>query len=335
MDYSALISRGYEYIETDEVDKAVMLCLRIARNSKDYFNSALFLRELYPDTRQLQRAFIDETSSLKKEVQDEIWKRTREDWIQARTMRFSLGEDSDKNVLAVGIGEISLERDQIEKSISDMKLPKGMGEYDTAAFTDRYNQQKAMLRLRISALNTIWSRTKTRCLNYLIRMEKQFEAQNKAESFFIKVQNDVNNYFESKSDDVYTKLLKTGQLIDSENQEDQSLLLTQVRRAIKAVADYYYPPKDVQTLCSDGEMRKLGEDEYLNRLQEYIAKNLSSSSSNELLKAELDYLVTIVRRLNDVASKGVHGIPSTFEAKQGFLSLYFFLFNIISREQNA
>jgi hypothetical protein len=52
------------------------------------------------------------------------------------------------------------------------------------------------------------------------------------------------------------------------------------------------------------------------------------STSRDLLKADLDYLAVFARKLNDVASKGVHAEVSAQEAKQGLLGLYTFLFNV-------
>jgi hypothetical protein len=77
----------------------------------------------------------------------------------------------------------------------------------------------------------------------------------------------------------------------------------------------------------------MGDENYLNRLHEYIATTFAKSSSSDLLRAEFEYLSIFARRLNDVASKGVHSDVSGREAKQGFLGLYMFLYNVISQLQ--
>lgn len=217
--------------------------------------------------------------------------------------------------------------------IRDLTVPPGMGEFDTAAFTDRYDSQKAQLRLRINAILTIKDRIKTRCLNYAIRIERQLQAQQKSISFLGQIQNDVHNYFATHSEDVYNKLQKAAQLIDNNDPEDLSLLLTQVRRAIKSSADFFYPPSPEPVKCADGAIRDLGDEQYLNRLNEFLTSAFEKSSSRDLLKAELEQLAVFARRLNDVASKGVHAAVSGNEAKQGLLGLYMFLYNVCSRIQ--
>ena len=78
------------------------------------------------------------------------------------------------------------------------------------------------------------------------------------------------------------------------------------------------------------KVRTLGDDQYLNRLEE-LCNTLPASSSSELLKAEVAYLSAFARRLNDIASKGVHAEATTAEAKQGLLGLDMFTSNLISR----
>ena len=132
---------------------------------------------------------------------------------------------------------------------------------------------------------------------------------------------------------MYTKLQKAAQLVDSNDTEDFSLLLTQVRRAIKAAADFFYPPKSESITCSDGKKRELGDEQYLNRLQEYLRTTFEKSSSRDLLRAEFKHLSVFSRRLNEVASKGVHSDVSAQEAKQGLIGLYMFLYNIVLQLQ--
>jgi hypothetical protein len=331
MDYANAINRVYEHIENGHVDKAVMGCLRIARNLKDYLYAAIFLREMYPGNKEFSRVLYEDTSHLKKESQKFLYDKSLEYWLESHKIDYSLAnDDEERNIFALSVGELDSELEQLERSIQDMTLPSGMGEFDTAAFTDRYNNKKVWIRLRIKAVQTVKERIKTCCLNYAIRVERQLEAQRKTQSFLEQTQNDVNNYFKAHSEDVYTKLQKAAQLVDSDNPEDLSLLLTQVRRAIKSAADFFYPPSDQVIKCSDGVERVLGDENYLNRMQEFLATSLTKSSSSDLLRAEFEHLAVFARRLNDIASKGVHTNVSLSEAKQGLLGLYLFLYNIYS-----
>jgi len=203
-----------------------------------------------------------------------------------------------------------------------------MDPFDTAAFTDSFNSRKASYRLVIKGYQTIKARLKALCQNYASRMEYQLALQQKNQGFLDLVQNEVNNFFKAQSQSVYTKLQKAADLATRTDLEDAALLLTEVRRALKSAADFFYLPVTEKVICADGKERDLGEEKYLNRLQEFLAQRLKSSTSKGLLQAELEALGKFLDRLNDLASKGVHASVALAEAKQGLVGLYFFLFNL-------
>ena len=239
----------------------------------------------------------------------------------------------NENFFMIPVGEINADLERCEHLIQDLAVPAGMGQFDTAEFTNVFADQKAQIRLRMKALETVKQQIKTRCLNYAIRIERQLQAQSKSQHFLNETHKEVNNYFKAHSGDVYTKLQKAAQLIGHNDPEDLSLLLTEVRRAIKSAADYFYPPVTGPVKCADGEERELGDEQYLNRLHEYLTTVFEKSSSRDLLNAEFEHLAVFARRLNDLASKGVHAEVSANEGKQALLGLYMFLYNVVLRLQ--
>jgi hypothetical protein len=327
-----LINRIYDYVETGYIDKAVFACMRLSRNMQDIFNTIIFLRELYPDKKQFTRTFYEEAELLNEDAKKYLWEETLEHWIAERTISLSLiDEDHDKNVLGLGVGELKSEVEHIQEIITDLKVPSGMGQFDTAAFTDKYDTVKSKYRLRLFGISTVLERIRTRCLNYASRIEHQIQVQQKPREFLSDVQNTVNNFFSARSEDAYNKLQKASVLVASNDPEDFALLLTSVRRSTKAIADYFYPPQEKMVICSDGVERSIGNDEYLNRLHEFCSITFKSSTSNDLIQAELNYLMSFARKLNNIANKGVHSEVTSAEAKQGLVGLYMFLFNVIQK----
>jgi hypothetical protein len=336
MDYADAIKEVYDHLDKGHVDKAVMTCVRIARSLNDYLSFAMFLREMCPKKEEFSRTFCDATSHLTEDASKFLWNDSAKRFIDTRELDVSLSSDDndeEKSLLIIGAGELDPELDQCERHIQDMVIPSGMGEFDTAAFADRFEARKVRFRLRIRAIHTVKERIKARCFNYVSLIEHQLEAQRKSRSFLEDVQNEVNNYFRAHSEDVYNKLQKASQLIDSDDSEGPPLLSTEVRRAIKAAADFFYPPPGTPVTCSDGKVRTLGDDQYLNRLDEYLATHFQKSSSGNLLRAEFEMFAVFARRLNDIASKGVHSDVSPHEAKQALMGLYMFLYNLVSPRQ--
>jgi hypothetical protein len=333
MDFDAALARIHDHLENDRIENAVMACLRVARAAQDHFNAAIFLRELYPNKTEIARALYEDTQHLNTEARKFLFEKSLERWLEVHTID---GIDSDEdleegerhNVLTAAVGEVESEIVRWQAAIGDLTLPPGMGEFDTAAFTDRFVGQKANIRLRIAGLQTIKARLKTRCLNYAIAMQRQLDVQGKQQGFLNTVQNEVNNFFKARSNTVHQMLLKASQLAASADLEDSALLLTEVRRAMKAAADYFYPPVAGMVACADGKKREMGDQQHLNRLHEFVATRLTDSTSRSLIAAELEHLAVFFRRLNDLASKGVHTAVTVTEARQGLVGLYFFLFNL-------
>ena len=110
----------------------------------------------------------------------------------------------------------------------------------------------------------------------------------------------------------------------SSSDEDWSLALTSCRRIIKAVADTIFPP---QKESLNG--RKVGEEQYINRLWAFLDKNVTSGSDKDLAKAHVDYLGAFIQKLNDKASKGVHASVTHKEAVRAVLYTYLTLGDIL------
>lgn len=325
-----LIQKIYDAIENRKIDKTVFLCIRLSRNINDIRNTVLFLHEIFTGN-EFKKEFALEVIEYDKEFQTKLHIITLDDWISSRTLSYSLTDDPKQNVMTSTIGEIQSELKQLPKTIENLNIPTGMEAFDAAAFTDRYDEQKSMLRLRYSAITSILEGIRSRALSYASRVEKQIKIQKNQNNFLDDVQNKVNNYFYDNSEDIYLKLQKASNLVKSTDIEDASLLLTIIRKILNSVSDYYYPPKKESILCSDGITRKLGKEQYLNRLFEFCNVTFDKSTSKELIKIDLEF----AKKLNDIASKGVHTNSTFFEAKQGLVGIYMLLFNIIQKiEEN-
>jgi len=331
-----LIDQVYEHCEAGDIDKAVLACIRLARKISDTFNAVMFFFELYPNRDQHHRAFNEETKHLTKEARQRLWKETLERFLQERTFE-GLDDDEDKlppgdrkNVVVLSVGVLQKEPERLEQRIADLQVPHGMGPFDTAAFTDRNNQLKYLIRRQLTGFSAVLDRIRTRCFEYASRVERQLDAQSKTESLLGRIQNNVNNYFAARCDPVYQKLIKASSLIDSSNPEDHSLVLTTIRRAVKATADHFYPPKDGVVIDEDGNQHGLGNEQYLNRLEEF-SKSFGSGTAADLLRAELSALMVLIRKVDKIGSKGVHSDVTRTDAEQGLLGLYLFLANLIAK----
>jgi hypothetical protein len=167
LDYQSAIERIYTHLDSDDIDKAVMTCLRIARNLKDYLKAASFLYDICDDPKELQKTFLDDTPDLEDEIRKSIRECALEEWINSRTLDFSLdSEDDSKRVLGTCVGELNPDIHRMETWLEDI---------DNS--TPYSLLRKSQLRLKIKASEIIKQRIKARCLNYAIYLEKQLNTQ--------------------------------------------------------------------------------------------------------------------------------------------------------------
>lgn len=333
LDISQYLPKIHDNIESDNVEGAIVACFRVARCKNDYLNAAIFMRELYPNKEEVVRTIYDMASKIDSEAQKFIYERSLDRWLEIHDMEFlSSGQHEkgeDPTILKIAVGEIEPEIKRCQAMIDDVSIPQGMHHFDTAAFYHENLEMKLHLRRRIQALNALKARLKVRCLNYVIHVESNLNPQNINESLLWKLQDSVDSHFKQASSVVFEKLQRASVLSASQDGEDYALLLTEVRRALSAVADMYYPASRCATTCADGQARKLTEDKYLNRLEEYLRTECQATTSTELAQAELNLLAKFMRKLNDLASKGVHATVTQEEAHQGFVGMYLFLSTFI------
>jgi len=328
MDYKNIINKIYNDLEHNKLVEAVTSCLRLAQLTNDYWNTMMFVRELVSDKFVVREVFDRDTRHLNEEARRCLWKTSLEYWAKGRVVDyFNKENEGEERSLPLTIGEILAGIEQLEKVSSEQTIPSGMSPFDTAYFTDKNNDRKLIARNSLIDMHSIKERVRARCIAFVTTKEKQIEIQEKNQNFLFSVQNDVNNYFKGTCEDVYQKLQKASDLSFSSQQEDYSLLLTEIRRAIKAVADYFHPAKEESVLCSDGKKRMLTDEKYLNRLHEFLAEKLNNTSSDDLLKSEYEHFVSFIEKLNNLSCKGVHTAVAVNETKQAFLGLYMFLYS--------
>lgn len=138
------------------------------------------------------------------------------------------------------------------------------------------------------------------------------------------IRNKVDNLLLDICPEVIEQFMMAYERLSSGRTEDWSHALTSCRRIIKAVADVIYPPKDEKVAG-----RKVGDQQYINRIWAFLDENMTSSSDKNLAKAHINYLGSFIEELNKKTSKGVHSDVSHEEAVRTVLYTYLTLGDIL------
>ncbi len=86
--------------------------------------------------------------------------------------------------------------------------------------------------------------------------------------------------------------------VNSDSKEEWSQALTTCRRTIQKLADDLYPPNDK---IING--RKLGKNQYINRLWFFMDESIESDSDKKLAKAHVDYIGNYLESIHNKTKK--------------------------------
>lgn len=109
----------------------------------------------------------------------------------------------------------------------------------------------------------------------------------------------------------------------SDNPEHWAAAMATCRRLLHAVADALRPPGP------DVNGRKMTEDKYINRLMDWISRHSESTSSKDLISAELNHLGERVDAVQVAGSKGAHAEVDKLEAARTVAGTYLLIGDIL------
>lgn len=110
-----------------------------------------------------------------------------------------------------------------------------------------------------------------------------------------------------------------------ETAEELAHVSLSCRRFTEKLADCLYPPCEEKV-----NGKKVGRAEYRNRLWAYIAENVTSDTTRELLIANIEDLGKRIDKLDSLSNKGLHSDVSSSDVNRLLLSLLVVAHDLIS-----
>lgn len=108
------------------------------------------------------------------------------------------------------------------------------------------------------------------------------------------------------------------------NPESWAQSVTTCRRILKDFADAIYPAKDTPV-----NGKRVGADEYKNRLWAFASENIGSDTNRKLIQSEINYIGGRVDALYDLTCKGTHAEISKDEAERAIIRTYLLIGDLI------
>lgn len=160
--------------------------------------------------------------------------------------------------------------------------------------------------------------------DWLSRELIQLQYGHLVEDAFVAARTRVDAYLRSVAPEVGNALAAAAARADSADPEEWSQALASCRRALKALADAVYPATTDEI---DGH--KLGSDDYLNRLTQFVKEQTVSGSRSAVLREDLAAVHRRAEALNSLASKGVHSATERADLEMAVVHTYLFAGEIL------
>ncbi|HUH36569.1 MAG TPA: hypothetical protein VL027_01365 [Spongiibacteraceae bacterium] len=188
------------------------------------------------------------------------------------------------------------------------------------------NQQKK----NYASSKSLYSSMKSAIHNYATDTYLAVELGDAAEEIFEGARNLVDTFIRSHCPKAAEKLVAINERMGDGNSESLSAALTSCRRLLMDVADSVFPARDDEWKDRKGRSRKVGIDQYKNRLLAFLSDLSESEGSYSLLESELEHLAARLDIIYEKTCKGVHIDVSLEEAKLAVIHTYLFLGEVAS-----
>jgi hypothetical protein len=170
----------------------------------------------------------------------------------------------------------------------------------------------------------LYSSMKSAIHNYATDTYLAVELGDVAEDIFESARNVVDTFVRSHCPKSAEKLVAINERMSDGSAESRSAALTSCRRLLMDVADSVFPSRNEEWTDRKGKKRKVGSEQYKNRLLAYLA-DIESGGSYALLESELEHLASRLDIIYEKTCKGVHIDVTQGEANLAVIHTYLFI----------
>ncbi|PSV16549.1 hypothetical protein C0W59_07630 [Photobacterium kishitanii] len=176
-----------------------------------------------------------------------------------------------------------------------------------------------------SSAKAVYSAQKSAIHSYATDAYLSIELGDAAQNIFEDSRNVVDAFVRSHCPRAAEKLVAINERMSDGTNESRSAALTSCRRVLMDIADSVFPAQDENWVDRSSKNRKVGIDQYKNRLLAYLSNLESSTSSYKLLDAELGHLASKLDVIYEKTCKGVHIDVTPEEARLTVIYTYLFI----------
>ena len=228
-------------------------------------------------------------------VDVDVWRsRIFDEWVKERIP--SRVEDPLKDTF--GNGEL------IGGSIESVIRHSVLMERESEAVTQP--QRKYQMELRRELDLEVIERTAHRVFTYLCMVERDLSYVGVNADIFERHRRRMESFLSRISPRVLEQFTAAYRRAREDDAESKTHALTTCRRILESVADVVYPPRAEPVVDSSGKARKVGSENYINRLWMFVDASTSGSTHSKLLLVTLQDFGPRIDTVYALTNKGVH-----------------------------
>ncbi|WP_172200948.1 hypothetical protein [Saccharibacillus qingshengii] len=173
-------------------------------------------------------------------------------------------------------------------------------------------------------------KVKSRIYQYILNVNYELKFGQITNDIFSRKRVAVDTRLKDICPQAIQKFVSVYENLKSDNAEDWANAVHTCRRIIKEVADALYPPSDEIIELTGGKKLKIGEDQYINRLIQYIEGKSTSNKFKSIVGSHLKFIGERLDGVHEAANKGTHTEVTLEEAERYIIYTYLVIGDILS-----
>ncbi len=232
------------------------------------------------------------------------------------------------NIDSRGVIELENILNYFKDELENTKTPDGLHPVDLYFVEQKNTRNRTVIGSFIHEFEGILARIKSRVFQYLSDIESEIFHEEFNPEILEKDQKLVYKWLSEFYPNTMEKLEESKKRISEDTPETRTHALTSLRRVLKDTADIVYPSTDEVIKGDDGIERKMSDDKYLNRINQFISDSINDKSRRQLITANFNDFSNRLQKLNKLSNKGVHDQVSTSEVSICYKQTNFFIIEV-------
>ncbi|MFP3667782.1 hypothetical protein SB717_21795 [Priestia sp. SIMBA_032] len=173
-------------------------------------------------------------------------------------------------------------------------------------------------------------KVKSKLYQYVFNLNYELKFGEITEDIFTRKRKSVDTNLKDICPEAIQKFISVYENLKSNNDEDWANAVHTCRRIIKEVADSLYPSSDIPVGVPGRNPIKIGEDQYINRLIQYINSKSTSDKFSSIVGSHLKFIGERLDGVHEAANKGTHAEVTLDEAERYIIYTYLVIGDILA-----